>query len=256
MNQLIRALYLRIGTFKRYERGLLRVVELVVATGHRGAAALEPENTLRGIRRAIEIGVDQVEVDVHLTKDGKLVVMHDETVDRTTDGHGRVRDLTFEEIRSLDAGKGEVVPTLQEVISLVRGRVTLQVELKGIGVEEKAVEAVEEADITGEVVFTSFRHPALKAVKRLNPSLETGVLFYCLPIDPCRLAFDAEAEAIHPNIHFVDTEMVRRAHVLGLEVRAWNADDEEEMRRLIGAGVDGLGSNRPDLLVKVIQELG
>ncbi len=229
---------------------------MVVATGHRGAAALEPENTLRGIRRAIEIGVDQVEVDVHLTKDGELVVMHDDTVDRTTNGHGRVRDLGFEEIRSLDAGKGEVVPTLQEVISLVKGKVNLQVELKGLGVEEKAVETVEEAGMVDKVVFTSFRHPALKAVKELNPDIETGVLFYCLPIEPCRLALDAEAEAIHPNIHFVSAEMVRRAHALGLEVRAWNSDEEEEMKRLIKTGIDALGSNRPDLLVKVIREHG
>jgi len=232
------------------------VVQLVVVTGHRGAAALEPENTLRGIRRAMEIGVDQVEVDIHLTRDGRLVVIHDETVDRTTNGHGRVRDLTFEEMRDLDAGKGEVVPTLEEVISLVKGKVTLQVELKGIGVEERAVEIVEEAGIVDEVMFTSFRHPALKAVKEMNPSVQTGVLFYCLPIDPCRLALDAEAEAIHPNIQFVDREMARRAHVLGLKVFAWNADVEGEMRRVIGTGIDGLGSNRPDLLVKVMQELG
>jgi glycerophosphoryl diester phosphodiesterase len=232
------------------------VVDLVITTGHRGAAALEPENTLRGIQRAIEIGVDQIEVDIHLTRDGELVVIHDETVDRTTNGHGRIRDLTFEEIRGLDAGKGEVVPTLQEVIDLTRDHVILQVELKGLGVEHKAVEAVEEANIVDRVVFTSFRHPALKTVKRLNPSIATGVLFVCLPINPFQLALDAEAEAIHPNVRFMDKELVRSAQALGLVVRAWNSDDEEEMRRLIETGIDALGSNRPDLLVKVVRSLG
>lgn len=231
------------------------VVELVITTGHRGAAAIEPENTLRGIRRAIEIGVDQIEIDVHLTKDNELVVMHDETVDRTTNGHGRIRDLTFDEIRGLDAGKGEVVPTLQEVIDLTRDQVILQVELKGLGVEHKAVETVEEADVIDSVVFSSFRHPALKTVKRLNQNIATGVLFVCRPINPFQLALDAEAEAIHPNVSYVDEDLVRSAHALGLLVRAWNSDDEEEMRRLIGTGIDSLGSNRPDLLVKVVRSL-
>jgi len=231
------------------------VIELVVATGHRGAAALEPENTLLGIGRAIELGVDQIEIDVHLTRDNRLVVIHDETVDRTTNGHGRIRDLSFKEIRALNAGKGETVPTLEEVIRLTKGKVILQVELKGRGVEKNAVEAVEMTGIVGEVVFTSFRHPAVRTAKELNPDIETGVLFYCLPIDPCRLALDAGAEAIHPNVSFVDKEMVCRAHESGLKVRAWNSDDEQEMKRLIKTGVDGLGSNRPDLLMKVIREL-
>ncbi|UCD73282.1 MAG: glycerophosphodiester phosphodiesterase, partial [Candidatus Bathyarchaeota archaeon] len=228
---------------------------LVITTGHRGAAAIEPENTLRGIRRAIEIGVDQIEIDIHLTKDGELVVIHDETVDRTTNGHGRIRDLTFEEIRGLDAGKGELVPTLQEVIDLTRDQVILQVELKGLGVEHKAVETVEEADIIDHVVFSSFRHPALKTVKKLNHNIATGVLFVCRPINPVQLALDAEAGAIHPNVSFVDEDLVHNAHALGLLVRAWNSDDEEEMRRLIGTGIDALGSNRPDLLVKVVRSL-
>lgn len=229
------------------------MIELVVATGHRGAAGLEPENTLLGIGRAIELGVDQIEIDVHLTRDDRLVVIHDETVDRTTNGSGMVRDLSFEEMRMLDAGKGETIPTLEEVISLVKGKVILQVELKGLGVEERAVEAVERTGIVDEVVFTSFRHPALKAVKKLNPDIEAGVLFYCLPIDPCRLALDAGAEAIHPNVSFVDKGLVLKAHELGLKVRAWNSDEEQEMERLIKTGIDGLGSNRPDLLMKVVR---
>jgi len=243
------------GSFKRCFDVYFLGIELVFATGHRGAAALEPENTLRGIQRAIEIGVDQIEIDVHLTKDGKLVVIHDETVDRTTNGHGRVRELSFEEIRGLDAGKGEVVPTLREVIDLVDGRVILQVELKGVGVEAETVAVVEEMGVVDGVVFSSFRHPALKTVKDLNPRIETGVLFLCRPMAPCRLALDVDAEAIHPHVSFVDRDMVLEAHRLGLKVRAWNSDDLEEMKRLIGTGIDALGSNRPDLLVKAIQAL-
>ena len=103
----------------------------MILTGHRGAAALEPENTLLSMQKAIDLGVDQIELDVHLTRDQHLVVIHDTTVDRTTDGQGAVADFTLEEIKRLDAGKGERIPTLQEVIDLVRGKVVLQIELKG-----------------------------------------------------------------------------------------------------------------------------
>ena len=105
----------------------------MIVTSHRGAGFLEPENTLRAIRRAIALGADQVEIDVQLTRDGRLVLMHDATVDRTTNGTGAVADLTLDEIRQLDAGQGEQVPTLDEVLTLTDGKITPQIELKGPG---------------------------------------------------------------------------------------------------------------------------
>lgn len=229
---------------------------MVKVTGHRGAAALEPENTIRSVRKALDLGVDQVEIDVHLTRDGKLIVMHDERVDRTTNGRGYVRDLTLEEIRKLDAGKGERVPTLQEVIDVVRGRAILQIELKGLDVERYTVDTVEKNRLVDGVMLTSFRHGAVRRTKELNPRLKTGVLFYCYPVRACQLALDARANAIHPNVDFVDRVMVEEAHRLGLEVRVWNSDDEEQMRRLVALGVDAIGSNRPDLLVRIVKERG
>jgi len=227
---------------------------MVGVTGHRGAAALEPENTIRSVRKALDLGVDQVEIDVHLSKDKKLVVIHDERVDRTTNGRGYVRDLTLAEIEKLDAGKGERIPTLQEVIDVVRGKAILQIELKGQGVEEDTVNTVEENRIVDEVMLTSFRHPAVRIAKELNPRLKTGVLFYCHPVRVCQLALDAGANAIHPNVDFIDRSMVEEAHSLGLEVRVWNSDDEEQMRRLIALGVDAIGSNRPDLLLRIVRQ--
>src|SRR6476660_8151331 len=100
---------------------------------HRGASAYEPENTLLSFRRAIELGADMSEIDLHLSKDGALIVMHDYSVDETTDGHGEIKEMTLEQIKALDAGKGERVPVLQEVIDLVRGRNGLYIELKGDG---------------------------------------------------------------------------------------------------------------------------
>jgi glycerophosphoryl diester phosphodiesterase len=226
---------------------------MVIVTGHRGAAGLEPENTMRSFKRALALGVDQVELDVHLTKDHELAVIHDATVDRTTNGSGPVQTFTLDEIQRLDAGEGERVPTLQEVIDLVKGRVVLQIELKGLAVEEAVVKKVEENGIVDEVVLTSFRHYMVRKVKTLNSRLSTGVLFRSLPLDASRLALDAGAEGLHPNVNYIDAHLVEDGHRYGLKVRAWNTDDSEKMRWLINLGVDAIGSNRPDILLDVVK---
>ena len=221
----------------------------MILTGHRGAAALEPENTLLSIQKAIDLGVDQIEIDVHLTRDQHLVVIHDTTVDRTTDGQGAVADFALEEIKRLDAGKGERIPTLQEVIDLVRGKVVLQIELKGPDTAEPVVRTVEQNNIESEVLLTSFVHERLREARQLNPSLALGALWSQPPPDACEQAIDMGAEAIHilhPNI---DAQLVQKAHAHGLMIRAWNPDTVEEIQRVIDLGVDAIGSNRPDLLI-------
>jgi glycerophosphoryl diester phosphodiesterase len=208
---------------------------------------------MRSFKRALALGVDQVELDVHFTKDRELVVIHDATVDRTTSGRGPVQAYTLDEIQRLDAGEGERVPTLQEVIDLVKGRVILQIELKGIGVEEAVVKKVEENGIVNEVVLTSFRHYMVRKVKTFNPRVSTGVLFLGLPLDASRLARDAGAEGLHPNVNYLDAHLVEDGHRHGLKVRAWNTDDPEQMQWLINLGVDAIGSNRPDILLNVVK---
>ena len=226
---------------------------MVVVTGHRGAGFLEPENTIRSIRRAIELGVDQVEIDVHLSRDGKLVVIHDETLDRTTNGHGFVRDYTLAELKKLDAGKGEKIPTLQEVIDAVKGKVMLQIELKEPAAADQVVKTVEDNGLVGDVIVTSFWHHAVKRVKELNPRIETGVLFACSPIDVAQLAINAGADALHANFNYVDSSMVEEAHRHGLKIRVWNPDDEYHLKRIAALDVDAIGSNRPDLLLKLLK---
>ena len=228
---------------------------MVKVTGHRGAAGIEPENTLLSIRRAIELGVDQIEIDVHLTKDGELVVIHDETVDRTTDGHGYVRDLTFEEIRRLDAGKGEKIPTLREVLNLTMGKVILQIELKGLGTAEPVVETIEEMKAEEWVIVTSFHPDMLSRVHTLNPEIETGLLLVKPEDDPCRKALEIGAKAIHINFKYINADLVESAHRKGLKICAWNPDTEEDMLRMIKLGVDTIGSNRPDILMNLLEKL-
>ena len=233
---------------------------MIYVVGHRGVAGVEPENTIRGFRYALELGVDYTECDVHLTKDDQLIVMHDETVDRTTNGTGAIRDLTFAEIRSLDAGKGERVPTLTEVLEVVKDRAVLLIELKGEGVEEQAVrfaslarekepQTVREMQMEEQVAFTSFHLDRIRKVKRLDSSLKVGAIFGQPPADACQQALDAGASGIGIHYRNLRRELVEEAHRLGLDVRAWNPDTVPEMQTMIDLGVDGVSSNRPDLLI-------
>ncbi len=221
----------------------------MILTGHRGAAELEPENTRLSIQKAIDLGVDQVEIDVHLTRDQHLVVIHDATVDRTTDGQGAVADFTLEEVKRLDAGKGERIPTLQEVIDLVRGKVVLQIELKGPDTAESVVRTVKQNNIESEVLLTSFVHERLREAPQLNPSLALGALWTNPPTDTCEQAIDMGEEAIHIQYQNIDAQLVQKAHAHGLNIRAWNPDTVEVIQRVIDLGVDAVGSNRPDLLI-------
>ncbi|MDQ1279323.1 MAG: glycerophosphoryl diester phosphodiesterase [Thermoproteota archaeon] len=226
---------------------------MVIITGHRGAGFLEPENTIRAMQRAIQLGVDQIEIDAHLTKDKKIAVIHDSSLDRTTNGHGFVGNYTLDELKQLDAGKGEKIPTLQEIIDVVRGKVTLQIELKELNVTDQVVKEVIENKLSEDVVVSSFWHQAVRRVKEINSKVKTGVLFTCSPIDVVQLARNAKADAIHPNVNYVNAVMVDEAHREGLTVRAWNADDEKLMIKILQMNVDALGSNRPDLLLKLLK---
>jgi glycerophosphoryl diester phosphodiesterase len=226
---------------------------MIYVVGHRGAAGVEPENTIRGFRYALELGVDYVECDVHLTKDNQLIVMHDETVDRTTNGTGAIRNLTFAEIRSLDAGKGERVPTLTEVLEVVKDKAILLIELKGEGVEENAVQTVKEKQMDKQVIFTSFHLDRIRQVKNLASSLKVGAIFGKLPSDSCQQALRAGASGIGVHYRNLRQELVEEAHRHGLDVRAWNPDTVPEMQAMIDLGVDGVSSNRPDLLISLVR---
>jgi glycerophosphoryl diester phosphodiesterase len=225
--------------------------EVMIITAHRGAGFLEPENTLRAIQRAIVLGVDQIEVDAQLTRDGHLILMHDPTVDRTTSGTGKVQDLTLAEIRRLDAGLGERVPTLQEALELIRRKVILQIELKGAGTAPAVVQTVAAVGMEQEVILTSFAHQWLTEVHGLNPRLSTGALWGRLPADVVPRAQGLGVQALHIWHEWIDPTLVTQAHAQGLLVRAWNANTEEAMRRLITLSVDAIGSDRPDLLLAV-----
>jgi glycerophosphoryl diester phosphodiesterase len=223
---------------------------MVYVVGHRGVAGLMPENTIKGFRYAIELGVDYVECDIHLSRDKQLVIMHDTTVDRTTNGHGAIRDLSAARIRTFDAGEGERVPTLDEVLECVQHEVHLLIELKGIGVERAAVEAVRAHAMEDEVTFSSFSLDRLAAVRAMGNEYRLRAI---LP-NPSdfELARASDLKAVGIDIRYTHAclRTVEAAHALGLEVLAWNPDSWREQQAMIALGVDGVSSNRPDILLE------
>jgi glycerophosphoryl diester phosphodiesterase len=221
-----------------------------------------PENTLISFERGLELGADWIELDVHLSRDGALIVIHDETLDRTTNGHGLVRDHTLAELRTLDAGSGQHILTLGEVLAWARERETIvDIEIKNApvyyaGIEDKVVAAVSAASMTDDVIVISFDHAAVKRVHELEPRITTGVLYACRPIDAgVGLARAAGADAVLPHWAYVRREDVASAHAAGLSVAPWTTSDPQAMRQLIACGVDAIGTNHPDILVDVLNSV-
>jgi len=225
----------------------------MIIIGHRGAAALEPENTLLSIKRAMDIGVDAIEIDVHFSKDKELVVIHDATVDRTTNGKGPVSNYTVQEIKRLDAGKGEAIPTLQEVIDLIDKRVMLIIELKEEGTERPVVDIIVRNNLFDKVCVISFWHRLVKTVKEMDGRIKTGVLLVGSPVDTC-IAAQASADMLVMKYTFVDREFVKIVHKTGLKVFIWNIDDRDFLKPYVDMGVDAIGTNDPGVLVEYFRK--
>jgi len=226
---------------------------MVKIMGHRGAPAYEPENTLRSFRRALAMGVAMVELDVQLTKDGRLAVIHDDTLDRTTNGRGRVKDFTLAEIQRLDAGQGEPVPSLEEAFDLIKGKAHLVVEMKHPETGPALLRFFGERQAFKFATVISFWHPALKVLKEQEPRLRTGVLMVGCPADPKSVARAARADAMILQYAYVTQELVATCHSSNLFVCAWNIDDIETLKPYLTMRLDGIGSNRPDVLIEYLE---
>lgn len=239
-----------------YDRARQSGVPLV--GGHRGNPAEHPENTLASFRSALELGVDLVECDVHLSADGELVVIHDHTLERTTNGHGLVGKLTVAELRRLDAGGGEPVPLLREVCELVRGRAGLCVEVKQLpvpylGLEEKLLALLQELGMVEEACVISFRHASVRLLKEMEPALLVGVLEGARPIDPVGLMRSALADIYAPHYGAMDAELVAAVHSAGGVVGAWTVDDEAALAWCRLCGPDSVFSNRPREVLRALR---
>ncbi len=239
----------------------------LVVVGHRGAMGYRPENTFASYEHALSLGADWIELDVHLTKDGHLAVIHDDTLERTTNGTGLVREKTLAELKTLDAGSwfgpeyaGERVPTLDEVLAWAHERgVFVDIEIKNapyyyVGIEPAVVDALRRHDMVERVIVISFDHPAVKRVKETESRVATGVLYAGRPVDPVALARAAQADALLPHWAYVRADDVRAAHEAGIAVAPWVSSEPDVLRHLIAVGVDGIGTNHPDVLKQILEE--
>ncbi len=217
--------------------------------GHRGCN-LEPENTLRALKKGMECA-DFVEVDVRMSRDDEPVVIHDRTLERTTNGRGLVRDFTLAQLKELDAGKGERIPTLQEVLDLV-GRRGLLIEIKEAGSEEKICASIKEKGFEN-IMLVSFSPQAIKNAKELLPGIKTGIIYSRAVENPVRLAFGVKAGAILPKFELASKELVEKAHRHGLMVFTWTLNTEQEIRKAMEIGVDGFASDDPCFAKQVLQ---
>jgi len=235
----------------------------VLNIAHRGASGRFPENTLKAFGAAIDAGAQMCELDVQLSRDGALVVIHDDTVDRTTDGRGAVRAMTLDELKRLDAGarygnefKGERIPTLNEVLALTEGRCGLNIELKSAGVERKVCDLIVEHRALATAMVSGFDWDALAIVHHLEPRVRVGLLASQWPARLVGAAFEMRADAINPRSDIVTEDLCIAAHQRNLSVYTWTVDEPDEMRRLIAFGVDGIMTNYPERLRELTSYYG
>lgn len=221
--------------------------------GHRGACGHAPENTLLSMRKALEFGVHGFEFDIQLSSDGEPVVIHDDTLERTTNGKGAVSDHTFQELQALDAGKGEKIPSLRQVLDMVDKRCRLFIELKS----EFATAPV--ADILAHYVahlgwsyeqlyVCSFDHLQLAAIRTMTPEIRTCALMVGIPVSLAAVASEAGAWSLNPAIDHTNASLVNDAHRRGLKVLAWTANDAHMIAKARALSVDGIVSDYPDRL--------
>lgn len=216
---------------------------------HRGASGVEPENTLRAIKAALDANVDGVEIDLHEV-DGKLLVIHDRWLHRTTSGTGQIFQHDYEHLRSLDAGQGETIPTLDEVFSLVAGRCKINLELKGINninlLYSYIDNAIETTNlIIEDVLLSSFNHRLLYAINQQRPEFSIGALTACYPLDYAKFAEQLNAYSVHLDVNFISKHFVSDAHQRGLKVFVYTVDEFEDIKTMKALGVDGIFSNFP-----------
>jgi glycerophosphoryl diester phosphodiesterase len=217
--------------------------------GHRGAKAYEPENTLRSFKKALEIGVDAVEFDVRKTKDDQLIVIHDSDVKKTTNGKGLVNELTLKEIKEFSAERGEKIPTLEEALDFLDKKAKVLIELKETGVEEKVLSLVCENGLQKNVIIVSFIEDALRKIRELDTEVETG-LIYVRHRNPIKVALELKAGYLISFYKFTHTANVQKAHENGLKVVVWTINEPEEVAEYAKKGVDGIASDKPDILAK------
>jgi glycerophosphoryl diester phosphodiesterase len=239
---------------------------------HRGASAYYPENTIISFQGAVDMAADMVELDVQMTLDGEVVVFHDEKISRCTNGRGRVADYPLAELKKLDAGgwfdkkfQGEKIPTLAEALGVCKSKIAVNIEIKtkavtdaiSGGIEEKCLELVEKTGMRGHVVFSSFDPRAIRHIKQLDGATPAAVLYekkhHAFQL-PSAVIAALHADAFHCSKRELNQAWLVNLAGHGIPVNVYTVNDEKSMRRMLALGVDGVFTNKPDVLKRVLDD--
>ncbi len=230
---------------------------------HRGFSEIAPENTLIAFQKAIEIGADYYELDVHQTKDDVLVVIHDNTVNRTSsnDKTGKISELNFSDVLCVRVGNSKKfdkkfsdvkIPTLKEALELAKGKAKICVELKADNIENQVIELLNELDMINQVIVFAFNDKSLVNIKKLNPKVKTLLLKNHANIKTLDFVKEINADAIGVGYDTkITKEFISYAHKNNIKVFKWTVNKEQEMKELIDLQIDGIITNKPDLALKL-----
>ena len=233
---------------------------------HRGFSGKYPENTMLAFEKAVEIGVDGIELDVHLTKDNEIVIIHDEDIKRTCDGEGLVKDMTLEELRKFDASatfRGQYgfcgIPTLREYFELVKDTpIITNIELKtGVyeyhTIEQRVIDMVREFGLSDKIIFSSFNHFTVKRCEEIAPEIKRGFLTGDWLYDFGKYTAERNVQCCHPWHVSLSEDVIKEMHDAGCEINTWTVNEYEDIKKLSAWGVDSLIGNFPDRMIEVLR---
>lgn len=257
---------IRDGKLVKMQDNLMEVKMNTRIWAHRGASGYAPENTMEAFQMAIEMGADGIELDVQFTKDRQLVVVHDETIDRVSNGHGRVADYTLEELKHFTFNKTHPeyrdcrIPTLEEILTLMKPTgMTVNIELKtGVnfydGIEDSVLRLVDRMQMQEQVIYSSFNHYSIMKVKELCSDAHVGFLYCDGTLHMAEYARENQAEALHPSIHNMQyIDLIPDCKEMGIALHVWTVNDRSDMERMVGLGVDAIITNYPDVAYEVVK---
>ncbi|MFW9940261.1 MAG: glycerophosphodiester phosphodiesterase [Candidatus Thorarchaeota archaeon] len=231
---------------------------------HRGASSIAPENSLKAFQKAIDLKADYIEFDVRQTKDGEIVIIHDRHTSRTTGQSGKVKNFNLSELKKLDCGEGESIPTLQELVDLAKGKINLNCEIKVRGIAEKVVKILNDSDFIDKTIISSFKHDILIKIHKLESQIKLASL------EPTRIkwvkgwlsrksllnvAIKNHFYAVKPFYRLVNQNLIVKTHKNNIKIIPWTVDSESEIKRLINLGIDGIITNEIQKVKNVLNEM-
>jgi glycerophosphoryl diester phosphodiesterase len=238
-----------------------KMKEKILVIGHKGASNIAPGNTLLAFRKAIEFKADYIEFDIHKSLDGEIVIIHDNDTYNITGKQGLIKELTLKEIQELDAGGGEKIPTLTDLIKIAKDKINFQPEIKAPGLVDDLVKILKKNKLEEKTIISSFDITQLIKIKEIEPRLKIG---YLIPSELTRprilnryiqKAVKNEFYAIHPHFTAISKEFVDNAHTNNLKINAWTVDDIHEINRLKALGVDGIITDDIMLVHKLLENI-